>query len=50
MKDLFIKAHEELVAEYLEQHSEATWEKAYEATAEAAYERMRDVFFDSVDR
>lgn len=49
MKELFIQAHEELIAEYLEEHPEATEAEAYEATADAASERMRDKYADMVD-
>lgn len=49
MKELFIQAHEELIAEYLEEHPEATEAEAYETTADAASERMRDKYADMVD-
>lgn len=41
-KEWFEAAHDELIEEYLEQHPEADWQRAYEATAGAAYERMTD--------
>jgi hypothetical protein len=42
MKEFFIEAHEELIAEYLEDHPDATEDEAYEATSDAAYGRMTD--------
>jgi hypothetical protein len=48
-KEVFIAAHEELVEEYLNEHSEANWHMAYEATAGAANEHYRDKFADLVD-
>jgi hypothetical protein len=49
MKELFIAAHEELVAEYMDAHPDATWGEAYEATADAAYGRYTDKFADMID-
>lgn len=49
MKELFIEAHEELIAEYLEAHPNATEAEAYDATADHAYESMRDKYADMVD-
>ena len=49
MKELFIEAHEELIAEYLDAHPNATDAEAYERTADGAYERMRDKYADMVD-
>jgi hypothetical protein len=48
-KELFFKAHEQLIEEYLEAHPEATESEAYERTTDAAYERMRDMYADMVD-
>jgi hypothetical protein len=48
-KDLYVRAHEKLVEEYLEAHPEADWTEAYERTADAAYQRMRDDFAAMVD-
>ncbi len=50
MKDLYIEAHEELIAEYLETHPNATEQQAYDRTADRAYERMRDKYADMIDR
>ena len=49
MKELYIAAHEKLVAKYLEAHPEASWDEAYKATVDAAYSRMQDKFADMVD-
>ncbi len=49
-KDLYIDAHEELIAEYLEEFPNATEVMAYEATADAAYRRMQDKLTDVADR
>lgn len=48
-KEIFIAAHEELIAEYLEAHPEATEAEAYDKTADAADERYRDKYADMVD-
>ncbi len=49
MKDLFIQAHEELIAEYLEHHPEVSEETAYDDTADLAYDRMREMITDQAD-
>ncbi len=49
MKDLFMAAHEELIAEYLKKNPGATEAEAYEKTADAAYDRMRDNLADRID-
>lgn len=48
-KELWLAAHEELVAEYLEAHPGTPWEVAYELTAEAASDRMTDKLADQID-
>ena len=48
-KELFIEAHEELIAEYLEAHPDATESEAYDATADLAYSRMQDNLADRID-
>jgi hypothetical protein len=48
-KELFIAAHEELVAEYLDKHPNATDAKAYEATADLAWDRLKDNIADRAD-
>jgi hypothetical protein len=35
-KELFMKAHEELIEEYMAEHPEADWSEAYERTSDAA--------------
>lgn len=50
VKELFMAAHEELIAEYLERHPGASWTEAYEATGDDAYYRMRDNLADAADR
>lgn len=49
MKELFIKAHERLIEEYLERHPNATEQHAYNATADRAYDRMIDDLADRAD-
>lgn len=41
-KEWFIAAHEDLIAEYLDEHPDATEDEAYEATADGAWDRMAD--------
>lgn len=48
-KELYIAAHEELIAEYLEAHPNATEAEAYERTADQAMDRMRDKYADMID-
>lgn len=47
MKDLYMAAHEALIAEYEDAHPNAT--DAYERTADAAYGRMTDMLADRID-
>ena len=49
-KEHFIAAHEQLIAEYLDAHPNATDGEAYDATADAAYDRMRDNLADRADQ
>lgn len=49
MKELFIEAHEELIAEYLDAHPNATEQQAYDLTADAALDRMTDMLGDRID-
>lgn len=49
MKELFIEAHEELIAEYLDDHPNATEQQAYDLTADAALDRMSDMLGDRID-
>ena len=50
MRELYIQAHEELIAEYLENHPNATEVQAYDLMADKAYDRYRDKFADQVDQ
>ncbi len=49
-KEFFVTAHEELIAEYLERHPNASEGEAYEKTADLAYNRMRDRLAGLADR
>ena len=50
MKELWIKAHDELIGEYLDAHPDATEREAERATEDAAYTRMQDKYADMIDR
>ena len=49
MKDAYIQAHEELIAELMERHPHITEQEAYDSTADAAYERMVENLADIGD-
>ena len=49
MKELYIAAHEEVIAEYLEANPGATEGEAYDRTADEAYLRMQDKYADMID-
>ena len=49
-KELYIAAHEQLIAEYIDRHPNATESDAYDKTADAAYGRYRDNLADMIDR
>ena len=49
MKELYIEAHEELVADYLDKFPAAPEAEAYAATADDAYLRMQDKYADMID-
>ena len=49
-KELYMAAHEELIARYLEEHPDADETEAYEVTADAAYGHMVDKLADLGDR
>lgn len=49
MKDLWLKMHEELVAEYLDAHPGVSWSTAYELTAEHVNDRLIDKYSAMVD-
>ena len=48
-KELFLDAHEGLVAEMLEAHPEMDEAKAYDITADAAYDVMVDRMADAAE-
>lgn len=48
-KEVFILKHDDLVAEYLEAHPEASEAEAYDLTADAAMNAMQEHFADMVD-
>ena len=48
-KEWFMIAHEELIEQYLDEHPNASWDKAYEATADSAYAKMQGNLADMVD-
>lgn len=48
-KEWFIAAHEELIAEYLEEHPDADEDEAYEATADKAGDVYADKLADYGD-
>jgi hypothetical protein len=47
---MWLKAHEDLVAEYLENHPGVSWTAAYELTAEHVDSRLRDRYADMIDQ
>jgi hypothetical protein len=49
-KELWINAHDELIAEYLEAHPEATEAEAIEATVARVDDRYADNIGDMIDR
>ena len=49
MKDAYIAAHEELIAEFLERHPHISEAEAYDITADAAYDRMVENLADIGD-
>lgn len=48
-KEQYMAAHEQLIAEYLDLHPDATDSEAYEKTADAAYDLMRERIADVAD-
>ena len=50
MKELFIECHEQLIAEYMENHPEVTEDRAHDITSEWALDRMTDKLADMGDR
>ena len=49
MKELYMAAHDELIADYMDAHPDATEAQAYEATADRAYDHMTDKLADRGD-
>ena len=49
MKDLWLKMHEQLVAEYLEAHPGVSWSTAYELTAEHVNGKLIDKYSAAAD-
>ena len=48
-KELYMRAHEQLIEEAMEREPTLTWERAYDTLADAAYDRMRDMYADRID-
>ncbi len=49
MKEIFMEAHEELVAEYMAAHPDADEQDAYDLLADAAYSRMQEKYAAMID-
>lgn len=49
MKDMFLKAHDQLIEEYLEKYPNATEMQAIRATQDFAYQRATEMFANMVD-
>ena len=49
MKDLWLKMHEQLVAEYLEAHPGVSWSAAYELTGPFVNDRLIDTYSAAAD-
>ena len=49
MKDLWLRMHEELVAEYLEAHPGVSWSAAYELTADQVNGKLIDKYSAAAD-
>lgn len=48
-KEMWIQAHEELVAEFLELNPGISWSLAYELTAEHVNDRLADKYAAMID-
>lgn len=48
-KELFMEAHEQLVAEYMEEHPDADESAVYEMMADRAHDRMCDNLAARID-
>lgn len=49
-KDIWLRAHEDLVAEYLDQHPGLSWSAAYSITASMVDERAADLYAEQIDQ
>lgn len=49
-KELYMAAHEELIAERMEADPMLSWSDAYDYTADAAYDRMKENLADMADQ
>lgn len=49
MKELYIEAHEELLAEYMDEHPDANEAAAYDMLADKAMDRMTERYADMAD-
>lgn len=49
-KEMWLKAHEDLVAEFLEMNPGVSWSVAYELTAEHVDERVQDECAAQIDQ
>lgn len=48
-KEMWLRAHEDLVAEYLEAHPGVSWTAAYEVTADRVNDRLIDLYAEMID-
>lgn len=48
-KELFMAAHEQLIAEYMEEHPDADESEVYEMMADRAFDRMADNLAARID-
>jgi hypothetical protein len=48
-KELWLQAHEDLVAEYLDLNPGTSWSLAYEITADHVNDRLRDRYAEMID-
>lgn len=48
-KELWIEAHDRLIAEYMDRHMRADWRRAYEATANKVDQQVADDLAARID-
>lgn len=48
-KELFMAAHEQLIAEYMDANPDADESRVYDLMADRAFDRMRDNIADQID-